>query len=241
MNKITSLFFISFLFLSSCGDKKTDNVIKFATSADYPPFEYIIDGKYTGFDIELARLIANELNKEAQFENVQFSTILPSIDSGFADAGIASIIVTPERMKNFDFSETYYFQDMVVVYCKDKPIESIEALANKRIATQLGSTCEDWLKVASAGSNIILIDNNNQAIEALKAGQIDGVLLEEIQGKTFCKMNPELSYHFMAVADKGYGIAFKKGSPLRDQVNKALITLKEKGEIERLKQKWLGE
>ena len=57
------------LLLAGCKDEKDDGVIKFATSADYPPFEYYANGDITGFDIELAELIGKKLGKKVVFEN----------------------------------------------------------------------------------------------------------------------------------------------------------------------------
>ena len=70
-------FFIS-LFYANFSDENTKS-IHFAVAAEYPPFEYNDHGKIKGFDIDLARLIANKLGKEAFFDTMQFSSILPAL------------------------------------------------------------------------------------------------------------------------------------------------------------------
>ena len=67
------LLLSALILLVGCGDDNSDNEIRFVTSADYPPFEYKEHGELVGFDIELAKLIASELGKEAVFEEVEFS------------------------------------------------------------------------------------------------------------------------------------------------------------------------
>lgn len=243
MNKIIlSLIICSVLFIAACTDSNKKNeakVIHFATSAEYPPFEYEEHGVIKGFDIELAKLIAKELGKEAVFDNMQFSSILPALTSGQADAAISTITITYDRKKNFDFATPYYFEGMAAVFKKDYPINSPSQLAGKKIAAQLGSTMEIWLKKHAQDEQIVPMDNNNQAIEALKAGHIDVVLMDGAQGAIFSQKNPGLSYAIIAKAEDGYGIALPKNSLMTARINRILNTLKEKGEIAKLQKTWL--
>lgn len=228
------------LLITGCDNKKL-NTIKFATSADYPPFEYYEEGKITGFDIELAKLIAQELKKEAIFEDMQFNAILASLQNGSVDAAISTITATEERQKGADFSQPYYSENLAVVFHKDTPIMDKTQLAGKKIICQLGSTMEIWLKKQDfPGTEIIIMDNNNQAIEALKARHADGVLINDIQGKAFSEKNEDLGQAFIAQTNNSYAIAFKKGSPLKDEIDKALSSLSAKGELTKLEEKWLG-
>lgn len=228
------------LFLVGCAEQKSDNQIKFAVSAEYQPFEYYEKGELTGLDIELAKLIAKELGKECVFENMTFSTILAAIKAGNADAGISTITITPERKLNVDFSESYYTESLSMVYKEEHPIDDQAKIAGKKIACQMGSTMEIWLKTAVQNVNLTTMDHNNQAIEALKSGLVEGVLVDSVQAVAFCKSNPGLAHAVIAKADTGYGIALPKGSPLTVQINQALKALETKGELQKLIKKWLG-
>lgn len=117
--------------MSSCG-KKDESSLHFATAAEYPPFEYSDHGEIKGFDIDLAKLIAKELGKNAVFDNMQFSTVLPAISSGQDDIAIATISVTDARKVNFDFSEPYYFEGMASVYHSDQPVTTPSQLKGKK-------------------------------------------------------------------------------------------------------------
>lgn len=170
---------------------------------------------------------------------MQFSSILPALTSGQADAAISTITITYDRKKNFDFTTPYYFEGMAAVFKKDYPINSPSQLAGKKIAAQLGSTMEIWLKKHAQDEQIVPMDNNNQAIEALKAGHIDVVLMDGAQGAIFSQKNPGLSYAIIAKAEDGYGIALPKNSLMTARINRILNTLKEKGEIAKLQKTWL--
>ncbi|MBA8756957.1 MULTISPECIES: substrate-binding periplasmic protein [Wolbachia] len=238
---LNAIIAISIL-LTGCKEDKHDNIIRFAISADYPPFEYYENGKFTGFDIELAQLVAKELGKEAIFKDMQFSTIFAALQSNSVDAAISTIGSTEEREKNFDFSNSYYTGEFGILYHKNKPIAGINNLTHKKIAVQLGTVMEIWLKEhVPTTAQIIAIDNNNQAVETLKSGHVDGVLIGEFQGKVFSKKNPGLSWSAIAKSDNGYSIAVNKGSDLKDKINEALKSLESKGVIQKIAEKWLGD
>jgi polar amino acid transport system substrate-binding protein len=225
--------------LSGCNEDKLTSKLVFAVSAEYPPFEYYENGKITGFDIELAQLIAKELGKEAVFKDMQFSTILAALQSHSVDSAISTLTMTDERQKRFEFSIPYYTETLAVVFLKEKPVFDAAHLSQKKIACQLGSTMEIWLKKHVLDAEIISFDSSNQIIEALKAGHVDVALVDGIQGAIFSQKNIALSYTLIGKSDEGYGIAFPKESPLKDQVNYALKILQENGTLQELQKKWL--
>lgn len=233
-----ALTFLLF-FLASCDSDNSNDKLVFATSADYPPFEYRIREELVGFEIELGKLIAQELGMEAKFKETQFSTVLTAVRNGMADAAISTITITTAREKNFDFSVPYYVESLAIIFPKDFSLENKAALKGKKIACQLGTTMEMWLKNNVKEAEVITTDTNPQAIETLKAGYVDGVLIDTIQASGFTKKNPQLSYKVIAQADTGYAIAFKKDSPLKDKVNQALRELEKQGKIKELRKKYL--
>ncbi len=100
--KIKQFFLLitTLLFIPGCFFDKNKNydVLVFATSAEYPPFEYCIDGMIQGFDIDLAHALGQELGKKIIFKNMQFSSILAAVQSGMVDAAIATMTITSARL-----------------------------------------------------------------------------------------------------------------------------------------------
>lgn len=240
MNKLLLSIVIGLtLILSACGDDYDANSLHFATSAEYPPFEYSEQGDIKGLDIELAHMIAKELGKKAVIHNMQFSSILPAVLSGQVDLAISTITITDERKKNLDFSIPYYFEGMAAVFKSGESINSISVLNNKKLACQLGTTMEFWVKKQVPTADLVLMDNNNQAIEALKAGHVEVVVMDGAQAAIFSRKNPGLTYVLIAQAEDGYGIALPKNSPLTPEINQAIKRLQAKGEIQKLQSKWL--
>ncbi len=231
----------STLFLAGCEDSKykKESELSFAISAEYPPFEYIDKGETKGFDIDLARLIGEKLGMKVVFENMAFGTIFPMLDSGRVDAAISTLTVSPERQKSFDFSQIYYRSDLATIFKEKMPIKTASELEGKKVACQLGSTMEQWLRAHVPSANRVAMDHGNQMIEALKAGHVDVILIDEVQAVIFTQKNPGLVYAVIASVDEGYAIAFKKGSTYREPVDQVLKKLMADGEVEKLKNKWL--
>lgn len=199
----------------------------------------MVQAQLYGFDIDLAILLSKKLGKKAVFENMQFSSVLPALASGQADAAISTITITPERQNNIDFTKPYHFAAMGLVFKQDKPIHDESQLISKKVACQLGSTMESWLKKYIPHEQIMVMDTNNQAIEALKAGHVDAVLLDDSQSTVFSNKNLEFAAITFVTSEDGYAIALKKGSPLQNEMNNALLELQSSGEIDKLKVKWL--
>ncbi|CAM3054135.1 amino acid ABC transporter substrate-binding protein [Legionella steigerwaltii] len=243
MKQLFFIILVGFALLISLCYAKIPNentqYIHFAVAAEYPPFEYNDHGEIKGFDIDLARLIAKKLGKEAFFDTMQFSSILPALSSGQVDAAISTITITEQRKLNFDFTKPYYYESMAAVFPEKNPIKDVQQLAGKKIAVQLGSTMEIWLKQKVPNANLLVMDNNNQTIAALKAGHVDLVLMDGVQGVVFSQKNPGLSFAVIAKSDDGYGLALKKNSELTQKINQALYELEQNGELALLKKKWL--
>ena len=100
---------------------------------------------------------------------------------------------------------------------------------------------EIWLKNNIPQAKLLVVDNNNQAIAALKAGHVDLVLMDGAQGVVFSQKNPGLAFVIITQSKEGYGLALKKSSPLTKQINQALHALEQNGELAKLKKKWFGD
>jgi polar amino acid transport system substrate-binding protein len=233
-------------FYSFKKEVSSEKQIVFGTEALYPPFEFSQKGRLVGFDIDLAYLIARELGRKVVFFDMQFSSILPAVNSGKIDIALASITITEERKQNFDFSVPYYIDGLSVIYNSDSAnsinnFKYIRTLEDKKIACQLGSIMEMWVKNNVPTAKLILVDNNNQAIEMLKSGQVDAVIINDSQASVYVKENVGLSAQHLEKTDDGKVAAvLKKNSPLTEQVNRAINSLKASGKIAELEKKWIS-
>lgn len=239
---------VACLFLVACQgkDPKKEPSLKVMVSPDNPPFEYKDTGTggkgVIGFDVDLIRLIGKEMGRRIKVVEVEFSTLIQGVQSGRADMGISAIGATEERRKNVDFSIPYYEYSFAVVSPKDVTITSYKDLANKRVGVQMGSSHEakaqeltqelDKLKMVS-------LNKLPELVLELKMGRADVLMTEEVVAKNLVKANPELHYNLIHdMTGEASVIVFPKGSPFVEEVNQAIVVLRERGAIEDLKEKW---
>ena len=131
---------------------KEKKKIVVATESEFAPFEFksLVNGKDTlvGADIELAKAIGEKLGVKVEFSVMSFDNVLANVQSGKADIAIAGISVTDERKKVYDFSDSYYTSENVVIVKKDKVNDytSTDSLAKQTVGTQKGLSKKPLLR-----------------------------------------------------------------------------------------------
>lgn len=95
--------------------ERVNGKLTVATNAAFPPYEYKEGENFVGLDIDMAQAIADYLQMELVVLDMDFNSILASVDTGKADLGIAGMTVSEERLENVDFSDTYYTGRQVVI------------------------------------------------------------------------------------------------------------------------------
>lgn len=99
-----------------------------ATNAEFPPYEYIDGDNYYGIDVEVAKIIADELGYDLMIENVAFDSIIPGVQAGKYDMGMAGMTVTDERLESVEFSSSYATGIQAVIVKEDGAIQAIDDL-----------------------------------------------------------------------------------------------------------------
>ncbi|WP_066257432.1 transporter substrate-binding domain-containing protein [Neobacillus drentensis] len=230
------------------GEKTADKkVLTMATSADYPPFEYVDTKKsdeIIGFDVDLAKAIAAKLGYKVQVKDMDFGGLVQSLKSGQADFVLAGMTPTEKRKKNVDFSDIYYTAQHMIVSKKDSGIDTVEDLKGKTVGVQLGSIQEG--KAQEINKQIpIKIENRNRIpdlIQEIKSGRFDAAIIEDTVAKGYFEKEKEFKGFTLSddPEEAGSAIAFPKNSDLTKKFNKELKNMKENGELQKLIVKWFG-
>ena len=113
-----------------------------ATNAAFPPYEMISDnGGFEGIDVEIATLIAQKLGLELVVDDMEFGSVITSVQGGKSDIAMAGLTVTDERKQNVDFTESYATGVQVIIVPEGSDIQTVDDLANnKMIGVQDGTT-----------------------------------------------------------------------------------------------------
>jgi polar amino acid transport system substrate-binding protein len=223
-------------------------LIRFLTEVDYPPFNYAgPDGNPAGFNVDLARMICEELKVACSIQMRRFDTLLQSLAENRGDAVMASIAVTPDARGLADFSDPYYRTAARFVSRRDVAIPDVrpEQLEGREVAVVAGTAHEAYLKVLFTEVDLRSYPTPEQAREALKRGDVDllfgdGISLAywlngtDSQNCCTFRGGPFLSSRYFG---EGVGIAVKRGNEtLRQGFNWALFRVWEKGRFSDL---WL--
>lgn len=230
---------------SGTGDAGDDKTLVMATSADYPPYEYIDSSSgsqdIVGFDVDIAQAIADELGYELEINNIDFNGLIPSLQANRADFVMAGMTPTEERKQNVDFSQVYYEAKNTIVTLEGTDLTTPESLDGKTVGVQLGSTQEQAAKEIE-GANIKSLNRINEMIQELKAGRVDALIVEDTVAAGYAASNPELEFNVIPnTGDAGSAIAFPKDSPLREEFEPVLQEMIDSGEIDELVIKWFGD
>src|SRR5262245_50652795 len=215
--------------------------IRFLTEFDYPPFNYAgPDGNPAGFNVELARLICEELKVQCTIQLRRFDTLLQALGENRADAVIASLAVTPETRQRVDFSDPYYRATARFVMRRANALPDVvpETIEGKKIAVVAKTAHEQYLKTFFTEAELKPFPNMEAAREALRKGEADilfgdGVALAFWLNGTDsggCCAFVGGPYTESRYFGEGVGIAMRRGNDtLRQAFNWALFRLWEKG------------
>ena len=240
---LVMLLFVSFVgehVYAVEGNAIEDKVLKMATNSTFPPYEFIKDGKIVGIDVEIAEELSKKLGYKLEILDMEFNTIISSIESGKANVGLAGLTVTDERKESVNFSTPYAKSVQVVVVPTDSKIASIDDLEGRKIGTQLGTTGDIYAQDDFGEEAVQSFDKHADAILALKSGQIDLVMVDEMTAKALIENNPELKILDTPYAEEDYAIAVTKDNPeLLDSINTALGEMKADGSLEAIIGKYI--
>ncbi len=216
-----------------------------STNAEFPPYESTTDdGGFAGIDIEIAQAIASKLGLELVIDDMDFDAALLAVQNGKSDIVMAGVTVDESRLKVMDFSDTYATGVQVVIVAEGSDV-TLDNLGEKLIGTQRGTT---GYILASAPvdeggygeDHVIAYDNGITAIQALKNGQIDCVLIDNMPAQEFVKANAGLTILEGEWTVEDYAIGFAKGNTaLKNAVNDALAALIADGTVQQIIDKYI--
>ena len=229
-------------------DTSRITLIRFLTEIDYPPFNYAgPDGNPAGFNVDLARMICEELKIACTVQMRRFDTLIEGLAENRGDAVMASLAVTPEARRRVDFTDPYYRTPARFVTRRDSPLDDVrpEQLEGKEVAVVGGTAHEAYLKTLFTEADLRVYATPQLAREALKRGDVDllfgdGISLAfwlngtDSAGCCVFRGGPFVEGRYFG---EGIWIAVKRGNDtLRQAFNWALFRIWEKGRFSDL---WL--
>ncbi|MBT2520976.1 amino acid ABC transporter substrate-binding protein [Arthrobacter sp. ISL-28] len=229
---------------TSLSDVKSKGEIVIATEGTYKPFSFHAKGagELTGFDVEIAKAVADKLGVKAKFEETQFDGIFAGLDAKRFDTIANQISINPERKAKYEFSAPYTVSTGVIVTKADNnSITGFESLKGKTTAQSLTS---NFYKIAvDAGANVQAVEGWAQGVTLVRQGRVDAIVNDKLTYLDYAKTNPDSGLKIAAESTEKTESAFvfRKGSTeLTAAVDKALADLRADGTLAKISEKYFG-
>ena len=230
---------------SETAENTEGGVLRMATNATFPPYEYYEGDEVVGIDPEIAAAIAEKLGMTLEINDMDFDPAIAAAQTGQADIVMEGLTVTDDRKEKINFTDSYATGVQVVIVPEDSDIQSVDDLEGKLIGVQQGTTgdlyCSDTPENGGFGEeNVQKFTSGPVAVEALKNGQIDCVVIDNEPAKNYVAQNEGLKILDTEYVTEEYAIGISKDNPeLLEQINAALQELKDDGTIQSIIDKYI--
>ncbi|MBE7049671.1 MAG: amino acid ABC transporter substrate-binding protein [Ruminococcaceae bacterium] len=219
------------------GNREENPVLKVATNAEFPPFEYMENGEIVGAEIEMAQLIAEKIGAELEFVNMEFDSVVSDVVSGKCDIAISAITITDYRKEIAEVSVPYYVVSQAIIVMENSEIKVAADLKGKTISCQEGTAGEQF--ILDNKYDIQSYKTGADAIAALTAGKVDAVVIDEAVARALSAENRGTKVLDEMIMTEEYGVVVGKGNnKLLRQINKAITELKQEGRLDEIFKKY---
>lgn len=242
---IAFLMACGLLLAVGCAGKSTGE-FTYGVETLYPPMEFMgDDGEATGFDIEFAEAIAEEMGTTAKAVSIDWSGIFLGLKNKDYDSIISTISWTADREEDYSLSDPYLNNPVVLVVKTGSAYTKPEDLNGKTVAFLTDSTAQELAEEMkdTAGFNTRNYDAVTQALDELKLGRVDGVLVDKVVAKYYTKTDKD-TYSLVWTHEDPTPIVVcmrKDDTQLQEKVNEAIQALKDSGKLKQLSEKWFDE
>ncbi len=243
------LVFVIALAFTAIAFAADDNTFTVGMECNYAPFNWTQTddsngavaikgggGYCGGYDVEIAKIIADALGKELVIVKTEWDGLIPAVNSGKIDAVIAGMSPTEERKYSVDFSDPYYESDLVIVIKADGPFTeatSLEDFSGAKITAQLNTFHDTVVEQIPDVKHMTPMETFPAMIVALNSGKVDGYISERPGAVSAQESNPNLAFiefeegkgFEASPEDVAVAVAMKKGMDALTDVNEALSKL----------------
>jgi putative lysine transport system permease protein len=229
----------------------SNKILKIGMECAYAPFNWtqsddsdgavkIESGEFAGgYDVEIAKRIAKELNRELVIVKLDWTGFLPALTSGKVDLIIGGMSPNEERRKSFDFSDYYYTSKIVMVVKKNSRFaaaQNIQDFAGAKITAQLETLHYNFIEQIKNVDKHPAMEDFATMIVALNSGKIDAYVSEKPSALSVLQSNPDFTYvefsgengfTFSNLDEVSVSAATTKNNPILYDVNNALTKIPE--------------
>lgn len=214
-----------------------------ATEGAWSPWTFHDESdQLVGFDVEVARAVAEKLGVEAEFVECPWESIFLGIDSKMYDIAANGVEITEDRAAKYDFSTPYaYLRTALIVKGDNEDITTFEDLNGRKTANSAGSTYA--LLAESYGATTDTVSTLAQTLDLVLAGRVDATLNAELSFYDYMKEHPDANLKIVALSQEASHVAIpvRKGAEnaaFLDAVNEAIDALRADGTLKEISERY---
>ena len=255
ISALIALLLVAALVLSGCGKKdaakdalsavKERGKLIVALEGNWKPWSYHGDNDaLTGYDVEVARLIASKIGVEAEIVEGEWSGLFAGVDAGRYDVVVNGVEVTDERAEKYTFSEPYgYIRTALIVRDDNEEIKTFEDLKGKSTANSIAST---YMNLAeSYGATCSGVETLDETLEMVLQGRVDATLNADVSFYDYMSQHPDAALKVVALTEDANLVSIPMAktdatAPLAEAINKAIADARASGELKALSEQFFG-
>lgn len=211
----------------------------------FPPMGFRNENnEIVGFDIDLAKAVCEELGMELELKPIDWSTKELELNTGKIDCIWNGLTYKDELNEAFLLSKPYLANNQIIAVRTDEKITEKSQLVGKTIGVQTGSTAEAALSnddVLGSTTTAKGYADNVTALQDLKLGRVDAVVLDEVVARYYTTQEPAVMVMDGSLAEEVYVVAFKKDNEeLAKNFEKAFQTILDNGKAAEISENWFS-
>lgn len=217
----------------------------------FAPYGFLDDGEYTGFDIELAEEVFDNMGVDYEFQSIDWSMKEAELNNGNIDMIWNGYSKTPEREELVLFSDNYVEGRVGVLVKNDSEIQTIADLEGKKVATQEGSSQLETIRQQSGleesldGGRVITFSSFNEVLQELATGRVDAIVVAELVTRYYFSQNGQAGDYRMLDEDFGItetAVGFRQNeTAFVEDFNVALNEVLNSEAYEEIENRWFAE
>lgn len=225
-------------------------ILVVGTNTPFPPFEFRNEEDVVGFDIDIAKAVAQELGRKLIIKDfTEFDALFPALQAGDLDMVASSVTIRVDRDEVVDFSQSYYSASQAILSQKGSTVSyrgNPEDFRSLKIAYQGGTTSESWVKDNLLDkvevADYVVFDDLSYGLQLLTLGSVDVLILDQPVAESFAKSNPKLTVAGIIETKEQYGLVVQQGDPkgLLSDINRVITEMQKNGDYQELLEKWFG-
>jgi polar amino acid transport system substrate-binding protein len=235
---------------TACSEKSTSAAtgppLRIGMDLSYPPFEMQdTAGKPDGVGVKMAEALAAKLNRPLQIVPMEFSGLIPALQTGNVDLVLSSMTATDERRKTIDFSDPYAFTGLAVLVSKDSDIQSIDDLKKpgRSLTAKTATTAQTWITANLPAAKLVVFEDQTACVQEVVQGRADAFIYDQLSIYQYARQNPDTTRGLLKpFVEESWALGIAKGNDaLRQQVNEFIAAFRAEKGFEKLGDQYLKE